>query len=102
MVQEHAAMASDGSHDLAVHHQPPRVPHAPPMATNPAAIPNNTLLPLNLRLDRSNYSYWRTLVLAATRAYNLDSYVLGTHPAPPMILPNTYPNPAYYTWLRFD
>ncbi|KAM6549128.1 hypothetical protein CsatB_020804 [Cannabis sativa] len=49
-----------------------------PEAPNPIPLPNNHLLPLNLRLDRSNYTIWRYLILVAIRAYDLDAYVLGS------------------------
>lgn len=74
-----------------------------PMALDPIPLPNNSLLPLNLRLDRSNYSYWSVLALAATRAYNLDGYLLGTITQPHPTVPGTnQPNPAYIQWLCFD
>ena len=81
--------------------------HRLPMANNfqapdPAGLPNNALLPLQLRLDRNNYSYWRALVLAATRAYGLDGFVLGTTPSPPEFLAGNRPNPAFQQWHRFD
>uniref|UniRef100_A0A803Q8Y1 CCHC-type domain-containing protein n=1 Tax=Cannabis sativa TaxID=3483 RepID=A0A803Q8Y1_CANSA len=66
------------------------------------ALLNNNLLPLNLRLDQSNYTFWRSLVLAATRAYNLEGYILGTIPPPPQILKGNIPNPDFLQWQRFD
>lgn len=74
-----------------------------PMALDPIPLPNNSLLPLNLRLDRSNYSYWSALALAATRAYNLDGYLLGTTTQPlPTVPGTTQPNPFYAQWIRLD
>ncbi|XP_062081291.1 uncharacterized protein LOC133786093 [Humulus lupulus] len=58
-------------------------PVDPPPAVTHAALPNNNLILLNLRLDRTNYTYWRSLVLFAVCAYNLEGYVLGTIPTPP-------------------
>uniref|UniRef100_A0A803NU16 Retroviral polymerase SH3-like domain-containing protein n=1 Tax=Cannabis sativa TaxID=3483 RepID=A0A803NU16_CANSA len=52
----------------------------PVSAEAPLVLPKNNLLPLNLRLDRSNYTFWPSLVLAAARAYNLDGYILGNTP----------------------
>lgn len=89
-------MASEDS-DATHRAQPP-----PPPAINPAGLPNGALLPLQLRLDRNNYSYWRALVLAATRAYGLDGYILGSNIPPPSLLPGNRPNPAYQQWIRFD
>ena len=71
-------------------------------AIDPVGIPNNTLLPLTIRLDRSNFSYWRALVLAAVRAYNLEGYILGTIPTPPPFLAGNDPNPAFQNWIRLD
>ena len=70
-----------------------------PANQDPVNLPNNTLLPLTLRLDRTNYSYWRALALAAVRAYNLEGYVLGTTPSPPRFLPGNLPNPAFANWM---
>lgn len=74
-----------------------------PVALDPIPLPNNSLLPLNLCLDRTNYSYWSVLALAATHTYNLDGYVLGTTTQPLPTVPVTnQPNPAYIQWLHFD
>ena len=88
-------MASDQS--IADHDPLPRTP-----IQEPSALPSNSLLPLTLRLDRTNYSYWRALVMAAVRAYNIEGYLLGTIPAPPAMLPGNIPNPAHFNWHRFD
>lgn len=55
-------MASDGSRDSGVQSSP--APAAAPVAAaavrpaiDPVGIPNNTLLPLTIRLDRSNFFY---------------------------------------------
>uniref|UniRef100_A0A803QH79 Retrotransposon Copia-like N-terminal domain-containing protein n=1 Tax=Cannabis sativa TaxID=3483 RepID=A0A803QH79_CANSA len=68
----------------------------------PFALPNNNLLPLNLRLDRNNYTIWRSLALAVVRAYDLDGHVLGARPTPPETLAGNTPNPEYQQWMRFD
>uniref|UniRef100_A0A803P6J6 CCHC-type domain-containing protein n=1 Tax=Cannabis sativa TaxID=3483 RepID=A0A803P6J6_CANSA len=78
-------------------------PKAPSAAVEiPLFLPNNNLLPLTLRLDRSNYTFWRSLVLAATRAYNLDGYILGTNPPPAQTIAGNNPNPDYAQWIRLD
>uniref|UniRef100_A0A803NUX0 CCHC-type domain-containing protein n=1 Tax=Cannabis sativa TaxID=3483 RepID=A0A803NUX0_CANSA len=77
-------------------------PNPPANEAPPAGLPNNNLLPLNLRLDRSNYTFWRSLVLTAVRAYNLDGYILGTLHQPPQFLEGNISNPEYLQWLRFD
>ena len=75
-------------------------PQAPAV---PFQIPSNTLPPLQLRLDRNNFSYWRALVLAALRAYNLQGFILGTNPQPPETLAGTLtPNPLHEQWIHFD
>ena len=51
-----------------------------PQIQEPVGLPNNALLPLHLWLDRANYSYWRALVLAAGRAYNIEGHLLGSSP----------------------
>ena len=73
-----------------------------PPQFDPAHLPNNTLLPLNIRLDRTNYTYWRALAMAAVRAYNLEGFLTGSIPPPPHMLPGNIPNPSFHNWLRFD
>ena len=104
MVSDTPTMVSGGSHNSAAREPvpPPAPAPPPPPAIDPVGLPNNALLPLNLRLDRSNYSYWRVLVLAAIRAYNLDGFVLGHTPPPPPVLPGNVPNIAFYNWTRLD
>ena len=81
--------------------QPP--PPAPIPAAQHVAFPNNQLLPIQIRLDRTNYQYWRIQVLAAVRAYDLEGFLLGTIPPPPTHLPpGNLVNPAYVNWQRFD
>ena len=78
------------------------VVHDPLQAADPIGLPNNNLLPLTLRLDRSNYSFWRALVLAAVQAYNIDGSFLGTVLPPPRVLEGNILNPHYAHWLRLD
>uniref|UniRef100_A0A803PXS9 Integrase catalytic domain-containing protein n=1 Tax=Cannabis sativa TaxID=3483 RepID=A0A803PXS9_CANSA len=81
---------------------PPTEQQVPVLNLAPANLPNNNLLPLNLRLDRTNFLFWRSLVLAAVRAYDLDGYILGTIQAPDRLLAGNVPNPTYQNWIRFD
>ena len=99
MVSDSSAMATDGSTHSAAHNEAPAPAPAPAsaMAVDPVGLPNNHLLPLHLRLDRNNYSYWRALVLAAVRAYELDGHILVTNPIPPMMLPGNVCNPCVST-----
>ena len=70
MISDSSDMATDGSSHSAAHQEVPAP--APAVAADPASLPNNQLLLLTLRLNRMNYSYWRSLMLAAVRAYDLD------------------------------
>ncbi|CAN0845740.1 Retrovirus-related Pol polyprotein from transposon RE1 [Linum grandiflorum] len=68
------------------------------------------LLPITIKLDRDNYSIWRSTVLSALEMFELDSFVLA--PTPPLETrivvvadgadATTEPNPAYITWKRRD
>lgn len=87
---------------------PPAVPPAvPPPLLAPLFQP---LAPIAIRLDRDNYVYWRSQVLPAVRARDLDGFLLGTRVCPPQFVdldelpPNTPPqvNPSYTLWLRTD
>ncbi|KAM6551601.1 hypothetical protein CsatB_001409 [Cannabis sativa] len=87
------------------HPAPPPYPEAP-VASQAAAIqfhiPNN-LLPLNIHLDRHNYSYWRSLILPSVRAHGLDGILLGTTPRPePLLVCTNSINPAFDHWIRCD
>lgn len=90
MVSEPAAMASDQS---IVDHDPPARAQDPPISP---------LLPLAMQLDRTNYSYWRALVLAAVRAYDLEGFLDGSTPPPPRSTPGNPLNPVFNTWICFD
>ena len=81
----------------------PQAPAPAPIPVVPQmAFPNNQLLPIQIRLDRTNYQYWRIQVLAAVRAYDLEGYLDGTTPPPPRNLPGNTLNLAFSTWIRFD
>ena len=61
-------------------------------------------------LDRDNYAYWRSQVLPAVRAHDLDGFLFGTRLCPPQYLDvpdisSTAPpqvNPSYTIWIRTD
>ena len=65
MVSDSSAMATDDSTHSAAHQEVLAPALAPMVAADPPGLSNNHLLLLTLRLDRNNYSYYRTLVLAA-------------------------------------
>ena len=109
MVPEHMAHSDPSSSSPSTGVQPVRrPPPPPPPPVEVPQLPNNHLLPVQIRLDRTNYSVWRVIVLAAVRAYDLEGYLLGTIPSPPLMLPRTVldpgdlPNPAFIQWQRLD
>ena len=70
--------------------------------------------PLNfvpIKLDTSNYLFWKAQVLATIRAFDLVSFINESQSPPKYILdPNTSAdvsdqtivNPVYLTWIRSD
>lgn len=79
--------------------------------TNPCS-PFTTVLnsAISVKLDRTNYSIWRSQVLPALRGHDLAGYVFGTKPCPPEFLDapdgnggvSRTINPAYTHWIRED
>ncbi|PON78830.1 hypothetical protein PanWU01x14_017290 [Parasponia andersonii] len=71
------------------------------------AIPN-ILNPLHLRLDRNNYAYWRSQVLEAVRAHDLDDFLFSTRLRPDAFIPDpanphqSINNPDHAIWIRLD
>lgn len=72
----------------------------------------STLNPLALRLDRTYYNLWRSQVLPAVSAHNLEGFLLGTS-CPPIqffeipnperdALPIRTINPDFVLWNRQD
>src|SRR4051812_5439523 len=77
----------------------PSAPTAPPTAVPVASI----------RLDRSNFILWRTLILPNFAGAGLHGYLDGTVEAPSKTVIEgtgdaacTVPNPAYTTWWTKD
>ncbi|KAF4372294.1 hypothetical protein G4B88_007038 [Cannabis sativa] len=66
---------------------------APVPAPQSAAVPSvsifQSLAPLTLKLDRGNYTFWKSQVLPALRAHDLEGFVLGTKECPPQFVDNT-------------
>ena len=70
------------------------------------------LNPLTLRLDRTNYNFWRAQVLPPIRAHNLESFFLGTIQPPIQFIKVPDPNGSqimirtlnleYVIWNRQD
>uniref|UniRef100_A0A803PM38 Integrase catalytic domain-containing protein n=1 Tax=Cannabis sativa TaxID=3483 RepID=A0A803PM38_CANSA len=68
--------------------------------------------PFALKLDRNNFSLWRTMVSAIVRGHRLDGYLKGTLPKPQEFLSSTdldgsvssvgQVNPAFEQWIVND
>ncbi|KAM6585304.1 hypothetical protein CsatB_012306 [Cannabis sativa] len=72
-----------------------------------SGVPTTMLLP-PLRLDRSNYFFWRSQVLPAIRAHDLEDILLRRTPRPAQRIPesegstNLVRNPDFTRWMRLD
>ncbi|XP_062093900.1 uncharacterized protein LOC133799928 [Humulus lupulus] len=72
-----------------------------------AVIPAN-LAPLNLRLNRTSYSFWRSQMLPSLRAHQLEGFLTGDRPPPaatitdPPLACRSILNPAFQEWMRLD
>lgn len=66
--------------------------------TNPTKLP--TLITLHIRLDRSNYTYWRSQILAIVRAHCFEDVLFCS--APPAAEEGTSDSPVSLSWLRRD
>ena len=77
------------------------------LPTLPMVIPS-TLAPINIKLNRSNYLFWKTQILPAARAYDLEAFLLGTKSKPnEVIVDSSNPtvsinNLEYVSWMRID
>ena len=59
----------------------------PISAANQVATPFSTLnQPFAMKLDRNNYSLWKTMVATVIRGHRLDGYINGLKPCPPEFL----------------
>ena len=78
-----------------------------PLPTLTMMIPS-TLAPINIKLERSNYVFWKCQILPAARAHDLEAYLLGTKLKPNEVIINsgnpsaTIVNPDYISWMRLD
>ena len=54
----------------------------------PAVSLQSTLVPLTLKLDRNNFSIWRSLIIPAIRALGLEGFLNGSRACPERFLPN--------------
>ena len=76
--------------------------------SNPSMVIMSTLSPVIIKLDCSNYIFWKSKILPAARAHDLEAFLLGTKLKPvetivdstnsitPMV------NPDYVSWIRHD
>ena len=53
----------------------------------------STLAPIDVKLDRSNYLFWKTQILLAARAHDLEAFHLGTKSKPNEVIADSS-NPA--------
>lgn len=84
------------------------------LATNGSSALNFQIPSINIKLDRTNYSLWRSTVLSALATFDLDEFVLAPNPpaetvpvataAPPAgAAPiNEAPNPEFELWKKRD
>lgn len=94
---------------------PPVNPQNLPASASPPAVPVShfqSLAPLTIKLDHTNYLFWKSQVLLALRGYELEGYILGTSVCPPQLVNNTVGGPipdeprqlnlGYGMWRRTD
>ena len=73
----------------------------------PMAIPS-TLPSISIKLDRSNYMFWKSQILPSTQAHDLEVFFLGTKPKPDEFTVDStnsnviLTNPDYRSWIRLD
>lgn len=72
--------------------------------TNVITIPN--FHHISLKLDCTNYAFWRTQILATTRVHGFDDLLDKFHTTPIQFLASTsgdrHVNPDFQTWIRRD
>ncbi|KAM7516629.1 hypothetical protein LguiA_006212 [Lonicera macranthoides] len=76
---------------------------------NAAAIPSPSSIPfdqlhnaITIKLDRSNFILWKAQLLPYLQGYNLERFVTGSCPCPPVKNSDGSPNPAVADWLLLD
>ena len=73
----------------------------------PMAIPS-TLPSISIKLDRSNYMFWKSQILPAARAHDLEVFLLSPKPKPDEFIVDStnsnvlLTNPDYRSWIRLD
>uniref|UniRef100_A0A803NLS7 Retrotransposon Copia-like N-terminal domain-containing protein n=1 Tax=Cannabis sativa TaxID=3483 RepID=A0A803NLS7_CANSA len=83
-------------------------------APTPSAPFGSTLTqPFALKLDRNNYTLWRTMVFTIVRGHRLDGYLTGARSRPPETIPSVLDsdenvgfgvqtNPNFEQWIIHD
>ncbi|WJZ93380.1 hypothetical protein VitviT2T_012325 [Vitis vinifera] len=67
-----------------------------------------TLPPLHIQLSRTNYSFWKSQILPAVRAYGLEGFLTSDHVHPPATIadandPQVFvENPDFLYWTCID
>ncbi|KAL4571540.1 hypothetical protein LXL04_018301 [Taraxacum kok-saghyz] len=64
---------------------------------------------INIKLETSNYSLWRTTIISTLETFDLDSFMFSRTPPdetravqPAITPPTTEPNPSYQQWKKRD
>ena len=59
----------------------------------------------SVKLDRSNYLLWQSIILPVIQGNKLDGFIFGTKPCPTQFLSEDAEkriNPAYEEWISSD
>lgn len=76
------------------------------MTTATNSKKNDLSTSVSVKLDRNNFSLWRSLVLPVTRGCKLDGYILGTKECPQEFITaadsNKTKNPSFEEWVADD
>ena len=73
----------------------------------PMAIPS-TLPSISIKLDRSNYMFWKSQILPTARTHDMEMFLLGTKPKLDEFIVDSansnvlLTNPDYRSWIRLD
>ena len=68
----------------------------------------STLAPVQIKLDHSNYIFWKSQILPVARAHDLETFLLGTKSKPSEAITDpanptvSLVNSDYTSWLRID
>ncbi|KAK3218135.1 hypothetical protein Dsin_012105 [Dipteronia sinensis] len=78
-------------------------------STDFSSLAKTLSLNLTLKLDHSNYIYWKTQVFTAIEALDLECFINGENVPPPMFVTTRsgdtieqIENPDFINWKKFD